>query len=148
MSSQLAEAAEIGFHDAGAYDAHRPSYLPAVVDGLLHQLEVPRPATQEVRIVEIAAGTGKFTQALSRLAASSSLPWSITAVEPHDQMRAQLVAKSLPHIAVVKGHAAGVPAVPDGWADAVITAQAFHWWVSLFIYLFIFLLVVSSLVLS
>lgn len=131
MSDNLAQAASAGFHDAGSYDAYRPSYIDAVVDGLLSKLEVPSAGAAEVRIVEIAAGTGKFTETLSRravAAANASLPaWSIVAVEPHDQMRAQLDLKNLPHVTVVNGHGSSVPSVADGWADAVIIAQAFHW---------------------
>ncbi|PHH86284.1 hypothetical protein CDD83_10465 [Cordyceps sp. RAO-2017] len=41
-------------------------------------------------------------------------------------MRAALEAKRLPRVEVRDGLASSVPVV-DGWADAVIAAQSFHW---------------------
>ncbi|OAA53765.1 methyltransferase type 11 [Niveomyces insectorum RCEF 264] len=129
-----------GFHDADAYDTYRPSYPADAVDQLLDRLEVTTTQQTAViadhrplRIVEIGAGTGKFTEVLARRAAAqattTSVPWTIVAVEPHTQMRAQLAAKALPHVTVVDGYAADVRQVADGRADAVVIAQAFHWWV-------------------
>lgn len=137
MTTPLAKAASSGFHDAGAYDAHRPSYPAEAVSAFLGRLHVPGAGVGKdqnkpgsLKIVEIGAGTGKFTEVLSRQFGQGSpdLPAaSIIAVEPHAQMRAQLAAKSLPHVTVVEGHGADLGTVGDGTADAVIVAQAFHW---------------------
>lgn len=130
MTTPLAQAASSGFHDAGAYDAHRPSYTDEAVTAFLGRLQVlggPSDEGKPLKIVEIGAGTGKFTEALSRKAATGVPPWDIVAVEPHDQMRAQLAAKNLPHVTVVDGHGANLSTIADGTADAVIIAQAFHW---------------------
>lgn len=136
-TATLANAASSGFHDAGAYDAHRPSYPDAAVGAFLAKLRVLGAAAEDgqkvaaPRIVEIGAGTGKFTELLSRqavhAAAVGAPPAQILAVEPHDQMRAQLVAKHLPHVTVAHGHGTDLSMVEDGTADAVIAAQAFHW---------------------
>ncbi len=133
MASALATAASSGFHDASAYDAHRPSYPAEAVSAFLDKLQVLRGdgrTPEPLLIVEIGAGTGKFTELLSRQAAlSGATAVSIVAVEPHAEMRAQLAAKQLAHVTVVDGHAADLGTVADGTADAVVAAQAFHWWV-------------------
>jgi ubiquinone/menaquinone biosynthesis C-methylase UbiE len=118
---QLPIAASEGFKDANAYDAYRPSYLPETVESLLRHLKIAdRP---NANIVEIASGTGKFTELLAKRHES----YNIHAVEPHQGMVSQLVAKRLPNVKVTDGHAAKMP-VEDGWADACIAAQAFHWY--------------------
>lgn len=128
MTTSLAEVASSGFHDAGAYDAYRPSYTDEAVNAFLGKLHITDSiASQPLKVVEIGAGTGKFTEALSRKAASGSPALDVVAVEPHEQMRAQLAAKNLPHVTVVNGHGADLGTVVDGIADAVIVAQAFHW---------------------
>ncbi|CAK7217544.1 hypothetical protein SBRCBS47491_003195 [Sporothrix bragantina] len=136
MSTPLVKAASSGFHDASAYDAHRPSYTDAAVNAFLGHLNALDAATDgkqiPQKIVEIGAGTGKFTKVLSRKAMQAAAKGSgqsieILAVEPHEQMRAQLSAKNLPHVTVVDGHGANLSMVDDNSADAVIVAQAFHW---------------------
>ena len=49
----------------------------------------------------------------------------MTAVEPLDEMRAQL-ASALPDVRALEGSAEAIP-LPDGSADVVVSAQAFHW---------------------
>lgn len=115
MSEFLQDAAT-GFTDGPAYDSFRPSYIPEAVADLLDKVGV---ANQEgAKIVDLAAGTGKFTQILS----SRSEQYEIKAVEPLKAMRATLEAKRLPRVQVIEGNAASME-VPTGWADAVIIAQ-------------------------
>ncbi|CAK7263908.1 hypothetical protein SEPCBS57363_000812 [Sporothrix epigloea] len=135
MSTPLAEAASSGFFDASAYDAYRPSYPDAAVSAFLGHLNTLNTAVGKhgvARIVEIGAGTGKFTELLSRRAVQVAAERDgqaaeILAVEPHPQMRAQLAAKNLPHVTAVDGHSADLSMIEDGTADTVIVAQAFHW---------------------
>ncbi|KIH92753.1 methyltransferase type 11 [Sporothrix brasiliensis 5110] len=130
MATPLVQAASSGFHDAGAYDAHRPSYTNEAVTAFIGRLNILGSTAGDgkpLKIVEIGAGTGKFTEILSRQAVASTTALDIVAVEPHEQMRAQLSAKSLPRVTVVNGHGASLGSVADGTADAVIVAQAFHW---------------------
>lgn len=116
----LPHAASEGFKDASAYDAHRPAYPPEAVDTLLKHLKIAdRP---NLNVVEIASGTGKFTEAL----AARHENFNIVAVEPHREMREQLVAKGLRNVEVKEGHAEDMP-VGDEWGDALVAAQAFHW---------------------
>lgn len=70
------------------------------------------------RIIDLAAGTGKFTEAL----AAREEGFEILAVEPHADMRRVLSERGLKGVRVVDGTAEDVP-VENGWADAVFVAQ-------------------------
>jgi SAM-dependent methyltransferase len=67
----------------------------------------------------LAAGTGKLTRALIGTGAH------VIAVEPVPGMRAQLV-HAVPAAEVMEGTAEAMP-LAAGSADAVLVAQAFHW---------------------
>lgn len=109
-------AATSGFHNAKAYDAHRPSYPAHVVSSFLSDLGVAgRPGT---RVVEVAAGTGKFTELL----AAREEGFDVVATEPLESMRGELDGKGLSGVEVREGSAAGLP-VEDGWGDVCIAAQ-------------------------
>lgn len=118
----LAPAAADGFKDASAYDEHRPSYPAAAVQKLLEHMRLAdRP---HAKVVEIAAGTGKFTEAL----AARHEGFEVRAVEPHPDMRRELERKGLRGVAVGDGAAEDMRAVvEDGWGDGCVAAQAFHW---------------------
>jgi SAM-dependent methyltransferase len=118
--SGLRKEAQTGFAAAAAYDAGRPTYLPEVVDLLLQKLEVS--GVQGAKILEVAAGTGKFTEVLSRRPEK----FDIVAVEPHDDMRQQLSNKKLERVTVVKGTAESLQGIQDGGFAAVIAAQVGH----------------------
>jgi ubiquinone/menaquinone biosynthesis C-methylase UbiE len=113
----LATEAQTGFASAAAYDKSRPSYTPTVVESLLKSLEVS--GVQQARIVDVGAGTGKFTELL----AARPEQYEIIAVEPHDGMRAELERKQLKGVKVVKGTADDMPDVKSGSAAAVTVAQ-------------------------
>ncbi|CAJ2501157.1 Uu.00g040100.m01.CDS01 [Anthostomella pinea] len=123
MSSQssLPTAAEEGFKDASAYDTHRPSYPPEAVDAFLANLKLAAQS-DFVNVVEIAAGTGKFTELL----AARPERFAVKAIEPHAGMREKLSDKDLQGVEVIDGKADKMP-VGDEWGDACIAAQAFHW---------------------
>jgi len=70
-------------------------------------------------VVDLAAGTGKFTQLLVSSGAR------IVAVEPLEGMRAKLAAHNL-GVEVVGGSAEAIP-LADASVDLVTIAQAFHW---------------------
>ncbi|KAI1775633.1 S-adenosyl-L-methionine-dependent methyltransferase [Hypoxylon cercidicola] len=118
--SSLPTAAEEGFKDAASYDAFRPSYPPEAVEAFLTKLKVAQQ--DEAKIVEIAAGTGKFTELLARRPER----FAVKAIEPHAGMREKLAQKDLSGVQVTDGKADKMP-VGDEWGDACIAAQAFHW---------------------
>ena len=104
------QAASFG-RAAREYERGRPGYPAAALDWLL-----PDDAQH---VVDLGAGTGKLT----RLLADRGL--SVVAVEPSEQMRAELHS-ALPGVRAVAGAAERMP-LPDDCADAVLVAQAWHW---------------------
>ena len=96
---------------AGAYERGRPGYPEAAVRWLV--------GDDPVDVVDLGAGTGKLTRALV------ALGHRVVAVEPLDEMRAQLEA-AVPEARAVAGKAEAMP-LADSCADVVTSAQAFHW---------------------
>jgi SAM-dependent methyltransferase len=96
---------------AGAYERGRPGYPDDAVRWLVG--DEPRD------VVDVGAGTGKLTRSLV------ALGHRVTAVEPLDEMRAQLQSV-LPAVRALEGRAEAIP-LPDASADVVVSAQAFHW---------------------
>ncbi|ORY65799.1 methyltransferase [Pseudomassariella vexata] len=119
-SYNLPAVAVEGFKDASAYDTYRPSYPTEAVDQFLSHLKLV--GYTESNVVEIAAGTGKFT----KLLAQRTERFNIKAIEPHEGMRQTLVEKDLQAVEVIDGTADNMP-VSEEWGDACIAAQAFHW---------------------
>jgi SAM-dependent methyltransferase len=97
------------------YEKGRPGYSPDAVAFLCQRLGVIGPS----RVVDVGAGTGKFTRAL---VAAGVTP---IAVEPVAEMRETFVAHT-PGVEIVDGTAEAIP-LPDNSADAIVVAQAFHW---------------------
>lgn len=109
-------AAATGFEAAAdAYARGRPDY-PAALDAWLRDVIGLAPGKS---VVDLGAGTGKFTP---RLIATGA---SVTAVEPVTAMRARL-ARDLPNVTAVAGTADAIP-LPSASIDAILCAQAFHW---------------------
>lgn len=116
QSSNLPTAAEEGFKDAASYDAYRPSYPPEAVDAFLTKLNIAQQFGS--KIVEIASGTGKFTELLARRPES----FTVKAIEPHHGMREKLAQKDLAGVEVIDGKADKMP-IEDEWGEACIAAQ-------------------------
>ena len=112
----LPNQAATGFQNASHYDQHRPTYPAESVDKLLKHLEVAE--LKNGRIVDLASGTGKFTELL----AARPEAFEVVAVEPHEGMRDTLVKKNLAGVKVLDGDAGNMP-VKDGWGDALVAAQ-------------------------
>jgi SAM-dependent methyltransferase len=114
--SVVHKAAQVGFStQAGTYTQGRPDYPHELSLWLKRTLGIDEQAS----VVDLGAGTGKFTRLLSPLTRH------LTAVEPVEAMR-QEFTKALPHTPVMPGTAEALP-LPDNTVDAVICAQAFHW---------------------
>ena len=90
-------------------------YPPESVDKLLGHLGVSNQSN--AHIVELASGTGKFTELL----VARPEKFEVVAVEPHEGMRGTLEKKNL-RIEVLDGNAGNMP-VKNGWGDALIAAQ-------------------------
>lgn len=108
--SKLVHAASFGAA-AEAYLRGRPGYPRALVDSM-----IPRGAK---RVLDLGAGTGKLTTLLA------DMGLEVVAVEPDAALREQLAVLA-PTAAVRAGSAENIP-LDDASVDAVIVAQAWHW---------------------
>ena len=109
-------SAQQGFStQAVTYAQGRPDYPRQLTGWLTEALGVDAQST----VIDLGAGTGKFTRLLSTLAPT------LIAVEPVQAMGAQL-SKLLPDVRLVDGTADSMPLAAAS-ADAVVCAQAFHW---------------------
>ena len=95
---------------AGAYERGRPDYPPAVICALAAGLGLARDA----RVLDLAAGTGKLTRALS------GAGLDVVAVEPQGALRETLVV-AVGAKGVFEGLAEDIP-LADGSVDAVTVA--------------------------
>ncbi|CRM97736.1 putative methyltransferase YcgJ [Pseudomonas sp. 22 E 5] len=109
-------SAQQGFStQAVTYAQGRPDYPRQLTGWLADTLHIDALSS----VIDLGAGTGKFTRLLSTLAPT------LIAVEPVAAMGAQLT-KLLPDVRLVNGTAESIP-LPAASADAVVCAQAFHW---------------------
>lgn len=114
--TEIHDVAARGFGaEATAYDQARPSYPADAVAWLTAALRI----APERRVIDLAAGTGKLTALIAGAGAD------LVAVEPVAAMRARL-RQRLPGIPLVAGVAEAMP-FAAGSVDAVVVAQAFHW---------------------
>ncbi len=100
---------------AAAYAKHRPGYPDEAVEWALAPVAGRRP----LRVLDLAAGTGKLTEAAARQDVE------LIAVEPDPGMRVEL-RRRIPGAAALPGTAEAIP-LPDARVDAVLVGQAFHW---------------------
>jgi SAM-dependent methyltransferase len=100
---------------AAAYAEHRPGYAEDAVRWALE----PVGSREPLRVLDLAAGTGKLTAALVRLGAE------VTAVEPDPAMLAEF-RRSLGSVKALSGSAEQIP-LPGASVDAVLVGQAMHW---------------------
>lgn len=103
---------------AGVYAKYRPSYPDALLDYLIAAGNLPEHAL----VTDIGAGTGKLSEQLL------ARKLHVTAVEPNDDMRGEARARldGRPGFRILNGTAEHT-GLPDGAADLVTAAQAFHW---------------------
>lgn len=94
------------------YVAGRPDYPEALIADL--------PLDGAHNIIDLGAGTGKFTRQLAGAGRA------IVAVEPEAKMAAQIARHEMPGVTIVQASAERVP-LPDASADLICCATAFHW---------------------
>lgn len=145
-SEERKQALAAAFRSQGEdYDRLRPGYPPAVIDAILRH----RPGADPVRAVDLGAGTGKLSWALAAQGVD------VTAVDPSEAMleSALRAGASVPRAGasaldageqapLAEASAAGRAAspsirtrlasaedtgLPEGSADLVTAAQAWHW---------------------
>ncbi|ANB13479.1 Crg1p [Sugiyamaella lignohabitans] len=97
------------------YDQVRPGYIPEAVETFLQKLHI----TTGSKVVELAAGTGKFTASIA------DSGFDIIAVEPSPGMLKSF-KKKFPQIPTIEASSYDIPLESES-IDAVIVAQGFHW---------------------
>jgi ubiquinone/menaquinone biosynthesis C-methylase UbiE len=100
---------------AEAYERGRPSYPDEAIAYVARALRLG-PGK---RVLDLAAGTGKMTRLLVPTGVD------LVAVEPVAGMRTAFAA-AVPGVEILDGTAEALP-LPDRSVDAVVVAQAFHW---------------------
>ncbi|WP_123041519.1 class I SAM-dependent methyltransferase [Cohnella candidum] len=100
------------------YVKYRPGYPKEAIDHVYEALGIGPDA----EIADVGAGTGIFTRLLLERGSR------VTAVEPNREMReaAEASIGENPKFRAVAGSAEET-GLPDGAVDAVVCAQAFHW---------------------
>lgn len=112
----LDRLAERGFAArADVYEAGRPEWPRELVERLLAELALGPSST----VVDLGAGTGKLARQVVGAVGR------VVAVEPSRAMREEC-ARLVPRAEVVDGSAEAIP-LPDASVDAVLAAEAFHW---------------------
>ncbi len=116
MTDSIHEYAAKGFNlVSDAYENGRPEYPNDAIDFLISELKLNKNS----RVADIGAGTGKFTKFLQKCNAE------IIAIEPVEGMRKKF-SSILPEIKIINGTAEKIP-LENNTLDAVVVAQAFHW---------------------
>lgn len=99
-----------------SYDQFRLSFPLSIVEHFLEDLN----ASKDKRILELAAGTGKFTRSLVDQGFTN-----LVIVEPSEGMLATF-GKNFPEIETHLGSSYEIP-LKDASVDIVVVAQGFHW---------------------
>ena len=100
---------------AQEYERGRPGYPAEAIDALAGELGLGDGSV----VVDLAAGTGKLSRSLVGRVGE------VIAIEPLAEMRAQL-ERQVPEAKAFDGTAEHIP-LGNSSADAVLVAQAFHW---------------------
>jgi SAM-dependent methyltransferase len=100
---------------ADAYDRGRPAPPSDLIRSVLGQIGI----SQEDRVLDLAAGTGKLTREIAPLVNE------VIAVEPSLAMLS-ILRHGLPDIDARSGRAENIP-LPNGSVGVVFVADAFHW---------------------
>jgi ubiquinone/menaquinone biosynthesis C-methylase UbiE len=115
-TSDIHSSAAKGFEASPeAYERGRAGYPKEAIDCLVKELSITRSST----VLDLGAGTGKLTRALL------SVGCPVIAVEPVAAMRLNF-SRNTPDIEIRDGRAEDIPLEHES-VDAVVCAQAFHW---------------------
>jgi SAM-dependent methyltransferase len=114
--SERASLGRVGFESGSdVYERARPGYPE---DSIAHLMSTAGIIPGS-RVLDLAAGTGKLTRQLDAAGAIC------LAVEPSASMR-EVFGRIVPGVPLVGGTAEMIPLVSES-IDAVVVAQAFHW---------------------
>ncbi|RAX57929.1 SAM-dependent methyltransferase [Helicobacter monodelphidis] len=110
------------FTDVAKHYHNRPAYSPMLLEKLIRCVNDNRKPLDELKVVEVGAGTGKLTKMLS-----DDFGLNVIAVEPNDAMRAEGEKYTRDSKVVWKKGSGEETNVESSYADWVIMASSFHW---------------------
>lgn len=117
--SDIHSSAQTGYSKASdTYQSGRPTYPKQLIHWLCDTLQI----NPDMTVMDLGAGTGKFTYILADTGAK------IIAVEPVAEMLGKLQT-AMPKVQTIQAAATKIP-LDDESVDVVICAQAFHWFAS------------------
>ncbi|KAJ3095740.1 hypothetical protein HK100_005741 [Physocladia obscura] len=128
MATKMHPVAAKGFNAGAAlYAIARPNYAPAAVSSLIAQIQNAAKQGEEQKqplVLELGSGTGIFSRHLLNAFGSSNVRF----IEPAEGMRAEFNASVGVEFGVTaQDGMANATGLPDASVDAVVCAQAFHW---------------------
>ncbi len=102
---------------------NRPAYSAMLLEKLICCINDDKKSNEELRVVEVGAGTGKLTLMLAQ-----DFKLNVVAIEPNDNMREEGVkfTQACSNISWRKGSGEQT-GLEDARADWVIMASSFHW---------------------
>jgi SAM-dependent methyltransferase len=120
-AEKMTETSDIWTGKASKYDRVRPTPPPVLLDLLTQLIGTPRPAL----VVDLGSGTGLSTAIWGERAER------VIGIEPNADMRAEAMHNLAHHSDAApieyREGLAYQTGLPDGCADIVTAAQAFHW---------------------
>ena len=132
LRSAVHSIAQTGFAETNVnrYNNVRPDYPKEIIDSLKDRLINDALTKGKVTVLELGAGTGKFTNSFFEYdhdlhTMGSELNYIAT--EPSPAFRQSLADQNLPVNQVCDATGSSIACCEDGTVDAIIVAQAFHW---------------------
>eukprot|EP00605_Chrysophyceae_sp_TOSAG23-4_P000969 GSChrysophyteH1.ASY1.ANO1.1069.1 assembled CDS len=115
-----------GFQDANNYDSARPGYPLESVAKMKEILIQNSSAKSHCKVLEIGAGTGKYTTSFFADNSHQDCTFEYTATDPSAAFLKKLQINAPKAVHVVSGTGDCIPA-DDNSLDGIVIAQAFHW---------------------
>ncbi|THH05761.1 hypothetical protein EW145_g4554 [Phellinidium pouzarii] len=116
-------AAGFGAGKSELYDKVRPGYTPQVLSHIRKAVS----KKEGLKVVEIGCGSGIFTRDLLAYPEWSTSIVELKCIDPNEGMRAVFASTVKdPRVSLYDG-TFDTTGVPDGWADVILCATAFHW---------------------
>lgn len=110
----------------GDYARHRPTYPREAIEAALDGLGLPGAPRSELVIADVGAGTGISSRLLADATDARGEAPRVIAIEPNREMREGGEAVAHPRVSWREG-VGEATGLPDASVDAVVCAQAFHW---------------------